>query len=111
MTHHHKNLTTDKWSALPLFEQMANVGSETGRAIRWRGKNPEYAKLAFERALELLDLTLADKKNRWRLKELVRVRELLADYFLFENIYGSSDEKWQRYFYSFNYAARRGISF
>ena len=64
--------------------------------------------MAFERALELLDLTIEDKKNRLRLKELLRLREVLADYFQFDNIYNSTDKKWQSYFYAFNYAAAIG---
>jgi len=34
------------------------------------------------------------------------VREALADYFVFENSYNSTDKSWQNYFYSFNFAAR-----
>lgn len=39
-------------------------------------------------------------------KELAREREALADYFVFDNSYHSVDEKWQKYFLAFNYAAR-----
>ena len=39
----------------------------------------DYARRAFERALELLDLTIADVKHRSRLRELTRLREVLAD--------------------------------
>ena len=81
---------------LSPVEQLANVGSEIERAMRWRGKgNAEYGRRAFERALELLDLSIADEKNRSRLKELTRLREALADYFWFDNSYGSSDESWR----------------
>ena len=59
--------------------------------------------MAFFRALELLDLTIANKKNKERLKELVRLREVLADYFVFDNTYQSSDKQWEKYFYAFNY--------
>jgi len=112
MTFRHAELSAGKWFRLSLVEQLANVGSEVERAIRWRRKgNPEYGRRAFERALELLDLTIADEKNRLRLKELTRLREALADYFCFENQYGSTDESWQRYFHAFTYAAalRRGV--
>ena len=103
---HHKDLTLERWKKLNLCEQLANVGSEVFRAIKWRGKNPEYSRLALERALELLDLTLrANVDSGPRLKELARVREALVDYFFFDNEYGSSDKSWQDYFGSFNYAA------
>ena len=107
MTRCNQNLTEERWFKLSFFEQMANLGVEVGRVIRWRGECPERSKAAFESALELVDLTIKDKRNRGsRLKELCRLREVLVDYFCFDNIYGSSDEKWNNYFYAFNYAAR-----
>ncbi len=109
MNYQHKNLAAGRWQTMSFFEQMANVGSEVERAINWREKKKEYSQLAFERALELLDLTLADEKNRGRLKELFRLREVLADYFSFDNIYGSTDQKWRNYFYAFNFAARNKV--
>jgi len=100
----HKNLAKGRWNKLCFASQMANIGSEVIRTINWRQKgNPKYSQLAFFRALELLDLTISDKKNISRLKELVRLREVLADYFSFDNIYKSSDQKWQNYFMAFNF--------
>lgn len=101
----HKNLAAGKWFELSFFEQMANIGSEVERAIKWRDKNIEYSRLASDRALELLDLTISDLKNQKRLKELFRLREVLADYFYFDNIYKSTNQKWHNYFNAFNYAA------
>jgi len=106
----HKNLAAGKWNSLSFCEQMANVGSEVERTIKWREKkNAQYSQMAFERALELLDFTVADEKNKKRLKELLRLREMLADYFVFENVYRSSDKSFQNYFYAFNFAARKGL--
>ncbi len=106
----HKDLAAGKWNSLSFFEQMANVGSEVERAMKWREKgNSQYSQMAFERALELLDLTVADAKNKKRLKELLRLREVLADYFAFDNTYQSSDKSFQDYFYAFNFAARKGL--
>ena len=103
----HKELASGRWFQLSFVEQMANIGSEVERAIKWRQKNnKEYSQMAFERVLELLDLTIADKKMIKRLKELTRLREVLADYFAFDNTYNSSDQQWQKYFLAFNYAAR-----
>lgn len=67
--------------------------------------NLEYSNQAFERALDLLALTVADPKNKKRLKEILRTREALIDYFIFDNEYKSNDKIWQDYFYQFNYAA------
>jgi hypothetical protein len=41
-----------------------------------------------------------------RLKEWLRTREALVDHFVYDNGYQTTDEQWQNYFYSFNYAAR-----
>lgn len=101
----HQGLTIEKWEQVSLIDQMANIGAEIGRTINWREKDLEKSKASFERGLELLDLTIEDKKNIKKLKELCRLREILADYFSFDNIYGSSDKKWEDYFYNFNYAA------
>ncbi len=106
----HKELASGRWFKLRFCEQMANIGAEIGRAINWRKrKNYEYSIKAVERALELLYLTIEDSKNRKHLKELTRLRELLIDYFYFDNIYGSSDDFWEKYFFAFNYAARNTI--
>ncbi len=107
MNYQYKEQASGKWRDLSFFAQMANIGSEVERAISWRNKgNKEYSDLAFKRALELLDLTLADIKNRGHLKELARVRECLVDYFVFDNEYNSTDKGWQDYFFFFFFAAR-----
>ena len=107
MSYIHKTLANGRWNKLTLFEQIANIGSDVERTIKWRDKNEGYSRRAFERALELLDLTIGDKKNLERLKELTRLRETLADYFVFDNDYKSSDISWHKYFFAFNFAARR----
>jgi hypothetical protein len=107
MTYQHRELAAGRWCDLSFFEQMANVGAEIGRTISWKNKGrPDISQRAFERALELLDMTVSDRKNRSRLRELLRVREALADCYVFNNSYRSSDESWQRYFYPFQFAAR-----
>lgn len=107
MSFEHKALAAGRWRKLTFVEQMANIGAEVERAIRWYDKgNEEYGKRAFYRALELIYLTIEFCKRESSLKELTRMRELLVDYFLGENRYSSSAELWQKYFYPFNYAAR-----
>lgn len=105
---HHKALTVERWAAMPLCERLANVGGEVHRAIAWRERNPEYSRQAFERALELVDLSMLTLVNEApRLRELARVREALVDYFLYDNQYGSSDALWEHYFGAFAHAAAR----
>lgn len=104
----HKELAAGRWQQFSFDEQMANIGSEVGRAFNWRRKGNEvYAQQAFERALELIDLTLASTRSFPKLKELARTREAFVDYFCFSNEYGSTETAFVNYFLAFNYAARR----
>lgn len=107
MNFQHKNLASGRWFELSFFEQMANIGSEVERSIKWKNKgNNEYGQKALERALELIYFTVEDPKNQPRLKEILRMKEMLIDYLAFDNEYKSTDQSWQKYFYAFNYAAR-----
>jgi hypothetical protein len=102
----HRELAAGRWGRLSLAEQLANVGSEVGRLRRWRGRDERLATAAFERALELLDLTLADARWRGRLKEIARARELLCDAASGGHWYGTTLEALDRYFLAFAIAAR-----
>ncbi len=102
----HKELSSGKWFELSLIEQMANIGTDLDRSIRWANKDkPDYSHAAFMRVLELIDLTVQDPKNRRRLKEILRTREAIIDHFIYDNEYNTTTEQWQKYFYHFNYAA------
>lgn len=103
---YHPVFANDAWKKLSLIEQLANIGSEVSRMINWKNKNEQYAKLAFYRALELIDLTVADPKNIQSLTEILRVREVLADYFLGENMFKSTAQSLEKYFFSFGIYAR-----
>lgn len=102
----HASLAAGRWQALSLIAQLANIGSEVERALNWQAKrNSEYSRLAVLRALELLNLTIADPRHRRRLKELTRLREALLDYFFGSNEFRSTDKIWRSYFYGFAYAS------
>ena len=108
MTHQHKDLAAGRWNELLFLVQMANIGSEVERALNWRAKqNVEYSQKAFERALELVDLTLDSVTGMARFKELARVREAIVDFFFGSNQFRSTEASWRRYFLPFTYAARR----
>jgi hypothetical protein len=103
-----RNLAHSSWKKLALVEQIVNIGNEVERAITGREKqNIGSHSKAFERALELLDLTLEDEKNKHRLIEIARLREALVDYFFGQNQYNSTNDIWKKYFYEFAHAARR----
>lgn len=106
----HLELAEGRWWRMPLAEQMGNIGSEVSRAIRWTGRNPDTAQGALFRALDLLDLTLADPRLRdtpVRLREIARAREVVVDFFAGTNEYGSTGSSLQKYFDAFAVAARR----
>ena len=97
----HKDLRED-WLTQPLDYQMGNIGSEVSRAIRNREK-PARFQGAFERALELFDLTIewaTINKKVGTLREVCRAREEFCDYF-----YGGELEtdavRMQRYYDQF----------
>jgi len=97
----HKDLYSGRWRELSFYEQMAHIGSEVSRTISWRNKKQEYFQRAFERSLELFDLTTMDPRNKKRLKEVLRCRELWADYIFGGNNYSQDDRMWQKYFDAF----------
>jgi hypothetical protein len=104
----HRDLAAGRWATLSLAEQLGNAGSEVGRAIQARaaGDADRFAP-ALERALELLDLTLADERWRGpRRREIARAREVLCDYLVGENVYGSTGRSLEAYFMAYAVAAR-----
>jgi hypothetical protein len=75
-------MTAERWQTFSLAEQLAHVGSEVTRARIWQEKNSEESfRQALERALHLLDLTIADSRWSSRLSELTRLREGICDYY------------------------------
>ena len=107
----HKELADGRWFTFTIFEQLGNVGSEFGRAASayQRGDHDRFEK-AFERLLELLDLTVEDLKWRTgpRLRELLRLREEVCDVFHGNASFGTSIEDLNKYFLYFGIAARAG---
>ena len=102
----HKDLAAGRWFTFSLVKQLANVGSDVERTIQWKNQgNIEYSMQACIRALELLDLTIMDPKNKRRRKEILRVRYMFADHYMGINEFSFTDQYWQQYFLDFAYAA------
>ena len=92
---------------MPLCEQLGNVGSEVGRALRARRDGrTERAEAAFDRALALIDLTVTGDIRFSARREVCRARELLVDYFVGDNEYASTPDLLERYFDAFALKAR-----
>ena len=106
----HKEAAEGKWFRMSLMEQLGNIGSEVGRAARAQGKDGHRFHQAVERALDLFDLTMEDK--RWiegrRLREIARAREVFCDAIYGEKQYGTTLADLEKYFMQFALVAARG---
>ena len=81
----HKTLTPEKWRKFSEAQQILMIACEINRAKHWIQKNDrEAVNDCYERAFELLDLTvsLTEKKNKR--KELLRLREVIASQYIVE---------------------------
>jgi hypothetical protein len=104
----HVGLAGGRWAELTLVEQLANIGSEVGRAARAKATGADGRfQSALGRSLELFDLTLADKRWRGRRREITRARELVCDFLVGDNVHGSSEQSLDAWFLPFAVAARR----
>ncbi len=99
----HAELSAGRWRTLGLAEQLANVGSEVERAIAaWRSGRRERFENAFDRALELVDLTANDERWRGhRRREILRAREEFVRLFFETPHDPASAEGLRRYFLAF----------
>jgi hypothetical protein len=101
-----KSVEAATWFKLSLYEQLGNVGSEVGRARKWQHKNQKIFEGCFFRGLELLSLTIADPRWRYRLKELCRAKEVLCDAYYGGHLYKSDFASLEKYFHHFAVAAQ-----
>lgn len=101
-------MSEENWHSQSLAWQFGNIGSEILRAIN-RKKIGDQAgcQNALERALELIDFSLSDKAHRGRLKEIVRLREIVADNYVGTDYYQISLNDIQDYLLPFAILARR----
>ena len=103
----HAELAAGRWQSFPLVLQLAHVGGEVSRACNAKKMgNDVRLQSALRRMLELFDLTIADPKNRYRLRELCRAREVLCDFLVGDNAYHSTDVSLDRYFLQFATASK-----
>jgi hypothetical protein len=98
----------NRFHAFTLHEQLGHIGAEISRIRFWdeRGQMLERNG-AFERAVDLIDLTLTDARWRKSLKELARLREVLADTVKNSRQYGIPLKSLENYCLDFALSARR----
>lgn len=94
----HESLGHGRWFTFTLAEQMGNIGSEIHRLVLSQNRDQSRFASAFDRALELIDLTLADPRWSKSYKEIARVREVLCDICFGSNQYNTSLEELDNYF-------------
>ena len=98
----------DRWAQLNIFEQMGNIGSEVGRAIKaQRSGKTDRAGRAIDRALNLFDATtevLVSQKSP-RTKEVLRARNEFLRLF-YDGTFEADATNLERYFMQFATAAR-----
>lgn len=98
----HATLAQGRWFTFSLAEQFANIGSEIHRLIS-ASKSHDYARFysTFDRALELIDLSLSDSRWKKGYKEIARLREILCALYFGQNEYDTSLEALDAYFFRF----------
>ncbi len=99
----------EKWKQFSFAEQMANIGSEVSRVVvcKERGDQANLEK-STERALEILDMAIISSQSKNRLKELLRLRDILADYGFDLFNFVISGQELNNYFLPFAFLARSG---
>lgn len=85
MNVYHKNLNIQKWAKYKFPQQILMIANEINRAKNCCLKNDfNGVKRAYERALELVWLTLECTGERNRRKELLRWKEVLLSEYITE---------------------------
>lgn len=107
----HSSLAAGRWTTLSLSEQLGNVGSEVERAFRASAAGrTERFQGAFDRALELFDLTATDPRRTLAQRtEVLRAREQFCRVFFDEDAEPDLAMFLSRYFLQFATAARARV--
>ena len=80
---YHKTLTREKWGSFPFHKQVLMIANELNRAKNWiEKKDAGELALCYERAFELLYLTIEVLKEKNKRRELLRFKEMLGELYL-----------------------------
>jgi len=94
---------------MSIYEQLANIWAEVGRSINNKNSwNIQRFDESIQRAYELFDMSIDDKKfrNTPKLKEILMIKELVWDYFFWDNEYKSDKNFFDRYFFEISVIAQ-----
>ena len=93
--------TNMKWYSMPVNVQIANIGSEVERALRWKDRDPKKAENFCRKAISFWEIVKSDPKNRFREEEFQTAMDELEDFFLGENLYQTTEQDLRRYYDAF----------
>lgn len=100
----------EAWAQRDIFDQMGNIGSEVGRAIKaHRSGKKSREQGAVDRAFDLFDATIEclAKRKSPRLREVLLARDEFARLF-FDGTFDRDADALERYFTHYAVAARMG---
>ncbi len=81
----HSSLTVDRWRRFSHSQRILMIANEMNRATRLMSPDDRASlRLAYERVLRLLDLTVAVAERRPMRRELLRWRDLVAALYINE---------------------------
>lgn len=94
-------MNKERWEKFSFEEQMGHIGSEYGRAesLNKKGDQENY-KVSLERAIELIELTINDKRWETRLYEILKLKDVLVDLYEETRKYNVSAQYLENYFLS-----------
>ena len=71
-------ITLERWKTLRIRDQLGHIASEVNRAILVKEKDADIYRQILERALNLIDLSLSDRKWRRNPLLLLSLRDEVA---------------------------------
>jgi hypothetical protein len=87
----HSSLTADRWARFSRDQQVLMISNEMNRASRLLADcDRESRRLAYERVLRLVDLTVEVSQSRALRRELLRWRGLIGELYIAEAADSSS---------------------
>lgn len=90
MAFFHPTLTPERWNQFASAKQILNIAAELARSRHHCGVKPGARRFfldSLDRAFELIDLTINDRE-KWagnRRRELLRLREVLGEFYIGSN--------------------------
>lgn len=98
-------MAAGRWFEYPFDEQMANIGSDVHRAIKWyKEKDVKLFTTAYDMALELFDLTIKDERWEEKIEEIIQIRERFCKLFSDTNSFKNLDDEFEQidnYFFQY----------